>query len=220
MMNLSTRIHTIAIGGQTVRLELPSDPEQMLQDAVDGESCGDQNSDPYWGLLWDAAPKTAESILRQNWSPGLTALELGCGIGLAGIAGLFAGLDVTFSDLVPTAVNMAVGNAQRNGFPDAKGLVLDWRRPVEQKFNVLLGSDVLYDRANHKPLLHVLNRMLADGGTVWIGDAGRHNAPLFIDDARSAGWEIRLQDEHGRPLDRPSHVSFQLIVMQRVSSAV
>ena len=101
----------------------------MLLEAVDGEAAGDLQTDPYWGLLWDAAPKTAEQILQNAWPQGLTAVELGCGVGLAGIAGLIAGLDVTMTDLVPTAVEMAVNNAAMNGFPSAKGKAIDWRNP-------------------------------------------------------------------------------------------
>lgn len=217
-MALPTRIRTVTILGRTVELELPADPEQMLQQAVAAEAGGDQNSDPYWGLLWDAAPKTAEAVLRHDWPQPQSALELGCGIGLAGIGALMSGLNVTFSDLVPEAVDLALRNAARNGLINAAGLVLDWRKPVDRRFPLLLASDVLYDRANHEPLLIVLDAMLADGGTIWIGDAGRHNAPLFLNDARRAGWEIRLQDEHGSPLNRPTHVQFQLIRMCRPSA--
>ena len=191
----------------------------MLLEAVDGEAAGDLQTDPYWGLLWDAAPKTAEQILQNAWPQGLTAVELGCGVGLAGIAGLIAGLDVTMTDLVPTAVEMAVNNAAMNGFPSAKGKAIDWRNPPEHRFDFIVASDVLYDTNNHQPLLNTLNQMLNKDGVVWIGYAGRANAPKFIELARKADWDINIQDEHGRPLSKPTHVQFQLIVMRQTGHA-
>lgn len=186
----------------------------MLLEAVEGEAVGDLQTDPYWGLLWDAAPKTAEQILQKQWPQGLTAVELGCGVGLAGIAGLIAGLDITMTDLVPTAVEMAVNNAAMNGFPSAKGKVIDWRNPPDQRFDFIVASDVLYDANNHQPLLNTINQMLRRDGVVWIGDAGRANAAKFIELARKADWDIKIQDEQGKRLTKPTHVQFQLIVMR------
>src|SRR5262249_49754935 len=50
---------------------------------------------PYWADLWPAARMLAKYIVRQSWAPGLRALEVGCGLGLPGIAGLAMGLRVT-----------------------------------------------------------------------------------------------------------------------------
>lgn len=124
-------------------------------------------------------------------------------------------MQVTFSDLVPAAVNLAVRNATANGFASAQGMVLDWNAPLSAQFQLLLASDVLYDAGNHRPLLNVLNSMLAKGGLVWIGDAGRHNTPRFIQLAREFGWTVALSDEHGRPQSEPSLVRFQLLELTR-----
>lgn len=211
----ATLTRRISLCGHTILYNVPADPEAVLLEAVSGEQTGNRFTDPYWGLLWDAAPVTAERVLRHRWPDRWQCLELGCGVGLTGVAALFAGLKVDFSDLVPAAVRMALGNAALNGFPNADGLVLDWRDPPQRQYDLLLASDVLYDSANHEPLLNVLNRMLKDGGMVWIGDAGRHNAPAFIAQARQAGWNISLSDSSGNPLEQPSHVSFQLLAMTR-----
>ena len=210
-----TRSTVVSICNRSVLLELPADPDQLLQDAVDAEAAGIRHADAYWGLLWDAAPKTAELILSRSWTSGLQALELGCGAGLAGIAGLMAGMQVTFSDLVPSAVQLAQHTAALNGFADTAGLVIDWCDPPDHTFDLLLASDVMYDSANHLPLLKTLQAMLADNGLVWIGDAGRANSPKFIQLARVAGWQIDLYDQKCSPLSTPSHVQYQLLVMRR-----
>jgi predicted nicotinamide N-methyase len=216
---VATIQRNLILGQSVIRLRIPADPEQVLQEAVEGTEAGNRYVDPYWGLLWDAAPRTAERILRHSWPTGLRSLELGCGVGLTGIAGLIAGLDVTFTDLVPAAVDLAISNALDNGFPGAQGHVLDWCSPTNATFPFIFASDVLYDLQNHDPLLNVLSRMLAPDGIVWIGDAGRVNAPIFLEKAQAIGWTIELSDIDGRILSQPSHVSFQLIAMTRSNGA-
>ena len=194
---------------------LPADPEQTLHEALAAGAAGSASCDPYWGLLWPAAVKTAELVLRLSWPAQLRALELGCGVGLTGIAALQAGQAVTFSDHATGAVQMAQGNADRNGFSDVPGLVFDWQEPPELQFDFLLASDVLYEFASHTPLLKTLHAMLAPGGLVWIGDPGRKDTPQFVEQALSEDWQVELRDESYHRLAEAAHLQFRLIVMTR-----
>jgi predicted nicotinamide N-methyase len=214
-MNLKVTTQSIEILGRQIVFDLPADQEEMLALALDGEASGTSEWDPYWGLLWAAAPVTAELLLSQQWQPGVKTLEVGCGIGLAGIAGLMAGLDVTFTDHAPEAVQMAQQNAARNGFPNTEGLIFDWRKPVNRQFDFIFGSDILYDLAVHEPLLTTLQAMLSPTGQVWIGDAGRTNAPRFVERCRASGWRVELRDNKNQPYPSPKHLEFRLIVLTR-----
>jgi predicted nicotinamide N-methyase len=173
-------------------------------------------ADPYWAKLWPAAPLLAAAIVRDPPPRGTRVLELGCGSGLAGIAALASGLDVTFSDYVPLAVELALENAARNGFPAARGLVLDWRQPREERFDLIIAADVTYDRLNLPPLLGVLVRMLLPGGQAWFGDAGRSPAEDFCHLARSDGWRVTLYDEHDQVTPGLSLGHYRRIVLRRV----
>lgn len=212
-------LESLLIAGRPFQLRLP-DPRQMLEEAVLGESQGRAGWDPYWGLLWAAAPRTAQLLLQAP--PRCSrALELGCGVGLTGIAALAAGLATTFSDHSREAVQMAIENAALNGYPDAAGLVFGWDQPPVElgTWDFLFGSDILYDRAAHHPLLVTLQQLLSPGGMIWIGDAGRANAVAFVETAAAADWVVRIYDERLQPVRSLEHLQFRLIVLERSESA-
>ena len=204
----------VPVGPHVFRLLTPADPDALLERLIESPAIEQRHfADPYWGKLWPAAVPLAETILRFP-SPG-SCLELGCGSGLAGLAALAAGWEVTFSDYVPLAVDLALENAARNGLQNAKGLVLDWRRPGGERFAMIVASDVTYDAMNFEPLLDTLDRMLAPGGQAWLGDAGRGPAAKFLEMASRRGWAVDLFDERDEPATRPVLGRYQRIVLRR-----
>ena len=212
-MTLQLARQTLSIADHEIIIELPSSHDQVLNEALQCERAGSFDWDPYWGSLWAAAPKTAAMILRQTWPSRLKTLELGCGIGVAGIGALIAGHDVTFADHASSAVRLAVSNAALNGFADTPGKVFDWQQPPTDQFDFIIASDVLYDVAGYEPLLCTLRAMLTDHGVVWIGDPGRVSAPGFAELAVRHGWCVEAFDEFAQPYPTPAHLQFRLLVL-------
>jgi len=211
----------VAVGPHRFRLHTPTDPDELLSHLESPETSAQPHlADPYWAKLWPAAPLLAEAIVRSA-SGGREPpeprhiLELGCGSGLVGIAALASGYEVTFSDYVPFAVELALENAARNGFENAHGLVLDWRKPRAEQFDWIVAADVTYDRANIDPLLDTCGAMLAAGGEAWFGDAGRSPAADFVRRAKGRGWTVSRFDEHDRPAPPPALGRYQRIVLRR-----
>ncbi len=199
-------------GRHAFRLTVPAVPDAFLDDPAVLEANRRDDYMPYWGYLWPAAAPMAAAVLGGDWPPG-DALEIGCGIGLIGLAALARGLRVTLSDYDPTSVALARHNARQNGF-DSEGLVLDWRRPGARRFGLILGSDVTYERRNHGPILDVLDAMLSPGGVAWIGDAGRQVSAEFIPEARRRGYSVEMRDEAGQTLPEPRVGRFQLFILR------
>lgn len=205
----------VRIGDREITLQLPADPDQLLDDAA---AAGD-DSDPYWGILWDAAIETARCVLKHEWPDHQSVLEIGCGCGLVGVSGLMAGLDVTFSDLVPAAVELSLSNAAINGFVDATGRTIDWRDDVGESFELLLASDVLYETLQHESLLEFAGRVLKPDGSFWIGDPGRQQAEQFLQLAEQCGWRVKLLDRDLKPLKHAVLAEFQLLICERRDEA-
>ena len=205
----------MALPDRVIRLTRPARPDAFLDDpAVLAENARNDFM-PYWAYLWPAARAMAHSVAAQSWPHRMRALEIGCGIGLVGLAGLASGLEVTFSDYRPLPVQLALHNARQNGLEHARGLLLDWHKPLSRRFPLILGCDVVYEVRSHAPILKLVEHMLAPGGAAWFGDGGRQVAADFVSAARDRGLSVELRDEHGRPLAAPQVGRFQLIILRQ-----
>jgi predicted nicotinamide N-methyase len=210
----------IAVGNRTFRMLLPADPVRFLDELDDSPAAPRELSDPYWAKLWPAAYHLAEAMLAADFPPGAEILEIGCGSGLAGLAALARGYRVTFSDYVPMAVELALENAARNNLASrAHGLVLDWRDPPALKQPVIIAADVLYEQVNNPTLVSLLEKILAEGGVAWFGDAGRSASGDFLKLATDRGFSVKLLDEHNRPVGVPAVGRYQRFVVRRSQRA-
>jgi predicted nicotinamide N-methyase len=145
----------------------------MLNEAVRSAFASERYI-PYWADLWPAARMLAKWIIRQSWPPGLHALEVGCGLGLPGIAALAKGVRVTFSDYDATALRFASENARRNGFRDFDTLQMDWRFPPDKPlYRVILAADLIYELRNVEPLVRLVKQCLAPDGVCLLTDQDR-----------------------------------------------
>ena len=208
---------TIFVGNRELSIVHPADPDAFL-DELATRPKEEQEEDVYWAKLWQAAEPTAKLVWASRERLSGTCLELGCGVGLVGVAGLSIGLDVTFSDYHAMAVTTALENAARNGYPQAKSQLLDWREPTTGDFDVILACDVLYFEHSHIHLFNTIHSNLAQEGVCLIGDAGRFHAPKFVNLATDRGYAVRLYSETGDLVARPYHGTFQLIELRRKSA--
>jgi predicted nicotinamide N-methyase len=119
----------------------------------------------------------------------LTVLEVGCGLGLPGVAALARGLRVVFSDYDPTAVRFAANNARLNGFSNFAERPFDWRAPPDDlKVNVVLASDLTYEARHVEPLVALLGKVLVPGGLCLWTDQDRPPAAALRAELDRLGW--------------------------------
>ncbi len=217
------RRRTVTIVDRSFDLMLPADPDCVLETLLEAaESSADGGAgaepDPYWATLWSSATPTAEAVLQEDWHGDESVLEIGCGMGLVGLAALARGLQVTFSDYIPQALQMALANACRNGYPAADGLLLDWNCPSEaladRRYSVILASDILYNGQNHLAILQTIEQALAPDGVCWIGDPGRYHSRTFLE-AASDRFHVRLCDRAGDTFSVPQSGQYQMFVLRR-----
>jgi predicted nicotinamide N-methyase len=165
---------TVIVEGRSFLITRPTGTDALLDDPAVRSAFAADEYLPYWADLWPAARMLAKVVLREPWPPGAEALELGCGLGLPGIAALAAGLHVTFSDIDATALRFAAANARANGFGDFRLLRLDWRcPPADLQVPVVLASDLSYELRHVEPLVGCIKQVLRPDGLCLLTDQDR-----------------------------------------------
>ena len=164
---------TIHVGSKTFQIDYPGNADQLLDHPSTHAAFQADEYMPYWAELWPSAQMLAEVVLQQRWPKNTTALEIGCGVGLPGIAALSLGMHVIFSDYDATAVDFAARNARANGFTDFETLPLDWRHPPKMQVPLILAADVIYEERNIAPLVNFIRAVLTPNGLCLLSDPDR-----------------------------------------------
>lgn len=179
----------LVIGSRRFKLAHPREMEAL----IDHEEFRRDERLPYWARLWPSAITLAGAVLEQaEQVAGRQVIELGCGLGLPSIAAAAVGAHVLATDYYDAALEFVRYNALVNlGYPIAT-LNLDWRKPPSGLgcFDLVLASDVLYERRDVAPLAALVPRLVADGGEVWLAEPGRPAAAAFLEILREQGWLI------------------------------
>lgn len=56
-MTLQLTKRTLNIVGHNITFELPASEDQLLEIAIESETSGTSDFDPYWGSLWATSPQ-------------------------------------------------------------------------------------------------------------------------------------------------------------------
>jgi len=128
------------------RIQMPliqADCDVVMQMYIDA---GKEDRDPYWTCPWPSSIALATTFLSQpDTACGKKVADVGCGLGLAGIAAALSGAKhVVFLDREPLALECALLNAQLYGIQREQCSIGDGIRfpSLPDKFrNVLVRHD-------------------------------------------------------------------------------
>lgn len=141
----------------------------------------DVEEPPYWQQIWPASVAAARVIPRILRPRALRVLDLGCGLGLPGIAAAAFGGCVTFADLHSDALEFVRWNLGSMDLGGASLVRIDWSREVVAGlFDVVILSDVSYRPVHHLALWRHLDACLAADGRVIHTEPFRREANHFV----------------------------------------
>ena len=139
---------------------------------------------PYFGVLWEAGIGLSQHLLKMDLK-GKRVLEIGCGLALPSFVvtardGFVIATD--FHDDVPLFLNL---NQKQNSisFPYKK---MNWREELERTkadlglFDLVIGSDILYESQHPMQVAMALLAFLKPGGKIILSDPGRAYIQKFI----------------------------------------
>src|SRR4051794_38170205 len=135
-------VTTHAFGPYTVKVVRPAEPDRLLDDPLVRAWNRSDDYMPYWAYLWPGASFLAEVVTGEPWpefSHDGTApqvLEIGCGVGLAGLVALARGLRVEFTDYDRAPLHFIDRSVRENGFDPSRysTVLLDWRALPDRKY--------------------------------------------------------------------------------------
>jgi predicted nicotinamide N-methyase len=181
-----------------------------LVDAIDPATFAVDERLPYWAEVWASSIGLADWIGEHRPAAGTGILELGCGLGLPGIAAAAAGADVTLTDFEEDALLFSRHNALANldrAIVDQRMRfkLLDWRTPeLDREYDLVLGADITYERRSFAPLLDVLRRAVAPGGIAVFAEPDRTVGENFFQFAAGSGFSLerskRTAPQQGRTI--------------------
>ncbi|WP_243547092.1 class I SAM-dependent methyltransferase [Pseudodesulfovibrio tunisiensis] len=183
----------VEMGGRVWPLDRAADLEALWEQMGENDF-GDDERLPYWVEVWPASVLLGSWILRNRDAlAGKNCLDLGCGIGLTGIAAASVGAHVVAFDYEWPALRFARHNARLNNVPQPLWTCMDWREPAVKPgaFQYIWGGDVLYEKRFFEPIISLFRHALAPGGKIWIGEPVRTVSRPVWDELRSRGFHAQ-----------------------------
>lgn len=164
---------------------------------------------PYFGTLWASGKILSEHILAELVSGTFQAihsrndrvLEIGCGLALPSLLLSKNGWEVCATDLHPDVPMFLDANRRHNELQKPQFVELDWRRPVlveeNSKWDLILASDVLYDKTQPETLSEFIIQNLSRSGRALVADPGRTYVESFFELLRVRGFDVTVSGMFG-----------------------
>ncbi len=156
--------------------------EDMVEQIERCLNSGQGISSLYWAKIWEGSVLLAYMLSKQPLNTVLetkTCLEIGAGIGVAGLFAASFGYQVTLSDIHGDALLFAQINALKNNL-DVKVKRVDFPKDkLDERYDLILASEVFYNKYLMEPLLLFFKEHLKSDGTVYMVQNLRTNPKEF-----------------------------------------
>jgi predicted nicotinamide N-methyase len=188
---------------------------------------------PLFGLLWPSGLRLAACMALRPVLTGERILELGCGLALPSLVSHRRGADVTASDCHPLAGAFLLANLGLNHLLPMKYRHGDWHEPaswpgpadepardrVQGRYDLIMGSDLLYERDASLALAGFIERHATPAAEVWIVDPDRSNRAAFNRHMAGQGFGVREERLDRAASAETAAYKGRLLVYQRSTPA-
>lgn len=151
---------------------------------------------PLWAKVWPASFVLGR-FLRRLEPEGKRLLELGAGCGVTSLVAARYGFShISISDVNSEALDFAQANVVQNALQehiDVRRIDITGANEAVQDFEMIVGSEILYLEALHRPLIKFFSRHLArheNACAVLCTDMARRQARFF----KQAEKQFRIEE--------------------------
>jgi len=185
------KTETFSVGGVATVVRSLLDRQQFADPLGAAQRLGISSASwPLFGLVWPSALVLAAHM--QQVPLGLRkVLEVGCGLALASLVVHRRGGLITATDHHPLTETFLLENLRLNAMAPLCYRHGDWAvpNPLLGRFDLIVGSDVLYDRAQPDQLCAFIELHAHASVEVIIVDPDRGNRPAFNRGMSGLGFE-------------------------------
>ncbi len=175
------KTETLLVAGASMQVRSLLDRQQFHDPDGEAERIGVSSATwPLFGMTWPSSLVLASYLLGTSLE-GRRVLEVGCGLALASLSLHRRHGDVTASDHHPLAGEFLRENLKLNDLPDMPYRHGDWAADDAGfgRFDLIIGSDVLYERGHPALLAAFIQRHATPTAEVVLVDPDRGNRPAF-----------------------------------------
>jgi len=138
---------------------------------------------PFWVKVWESSIVLASHLINMDVEKGKEILEIGAGMGVAGLFLGLSGHKVTITDYDDNALELLGMNVKHNQLDNVSVRKLDWNLPdLTGKFDIICGSELVYNKKHIKPVIRLFQDYLKTDGTIFMShDVTRMTMISFIE---------------------------------------
>ena len=173
---------------------------------------------PYFGVLWEAGIGLTQHLSKLDLK-NKKILEIGCGLALPSFLVTKMGGNIIATDFhsdVPLFLELNQKNNQIY-FPYK---VMNWRNEIERirtdlgLFDLVIGSDILYESQHPMQVAEALIAFLKPGGKIILSDPGRAYIQKFITSMNECGYKEHFTTQVVLPEFTPKNKQRDIFVFE------
>lgn len=221
MSGVRYKYQTIEFGKQDFHLKTLRDTQQCPDDIAAADKFG--VSSATWalsGVLWQSEELLSDLMTTEKIAD-LRILEVGCGTALASLVLRRRGADITATDHNPEADKFLATNAALNDLEPIHFECMNWHdlKPGLGRFDLIIGSDLLYDHHNLDALISFIQNHANDACQLVFVDPKRGLTGRFIRELKNIGFTT-TSEQVSRSSSSNATTAFLVLRCARASPAV
>ena len=191
MKNIKYKYQTIEFEDEDIHLKTLKDTQQFYDKDNQAKKLGILSATwPIFGVVWPSAEVLANYIQNYDFKDK-RILEVGCGIGLSSLLLNKLNANITATDYHPEAEKFLDANTDLNEDEEIPFIRASWEDEFQKelgKFDLIIGSDLLYERDHIELLSSFINAHANSKCTVILANPNRGHQAKFTKKMEEFGF--------------------------------